>query len=483
MSPANKTIFSLHRVTGTVIALFFLMWFVTGLVLIYKGYPRLDAREARAHMESLPATLPAPDVIPDSATDITVRQFQGQTLLSYSVGDTDTVVSADSAAVRKVDFNTCAAVARRWVNAPVSRVDTLRERRQWVLYSRYERQLPIYRFHFDDGHATQLYLASKTAEPLQLTDRSSRFWAWMGAIPHKLYFPCIRKDVDTWKFWITLGASLCLLASLTGVYAGIYVWRKHKRASGRWSNPFREKWLRWHFAIGMVFAIPLVAWSVSGIFSMQRVPKWLVPMEGDYFFDYSTMWGKGTLPLADYMLDYRTLSSTYPDLKQVEWGRYGGIPVYTVTSGDSETLVDASGPHPKELVIPESEVLAGMRRLHGDKADIRIETLDHYDNLYYSVDGDSPLPVYRVTVANADRDLYYVDPRSGHVTYLNTNKIWRKFLFSGIHYLNLRCFAGHETIWHVCIWLVCVTGAAFCIDSVWLGVRYIRRKLTRKSKH
>ena len=100
MSPANKTIFSLHRISGTVIALFFLMWFVTGLVLIYRGYPRLDEAEARAHMESLPATLPAPDVIPDSATDITVRQFQGQTLLSYSVGDTATVVSAGSAAVR-----------------------------------------------------------------------------------------------------------------------------------------------------------------------------------------------------------------------------------------------------------------------------------------------------------------------------------------------------------------------------------------------
>lgn len=483
MSPVNRTIFSLHRVSGTVIAVFFLMWFVTGLVLIYKGYPRLDEAEARARMEALPKALPPLDGLPDSTTNLSVRQFQRQTLLSYSVGDTDTVMSADSTPVRKVDFNTSLEVARRWVNAPVSRVDTLHERQQWILYSRYEKQLPIYRFHFDDGNDTQLYVASKTARPLQLTDRSSRFWAWVGAIPHKLYFPCIRKDVDVWKFWITFGASLCLLASLTGLYAGIHVWRKHRHSTGKWSNPFREKWLRWHFAIGMAFAIPLIAWSVSGIFSMQRVPKWLVPMKGDYFFDYSTMWGEGTLPLSDYHLDYRMLAARYPDLKQVEWSRYGGIPVYTVTAGDREMLIDASGSLPKELHIPASEVLAGMRRLHGNDVGIKIEVLDRYDDLYYSVRDDDPLPVYKVSVANDEHDLYYVDPRSGHVTYLNTNKIWRKFLFSGIHYLNLRCFARHTVVWQICIWLVCVTGAVFCIDSVWLGVRYIRRKITRKSKH
>ena len=95
------------------------------------------------------------------------------------------------------------------------------------MYSRYLDELPIYKFYFDDPAGSQVYVASRSGEVLMYTDRKSRTWAWMGAIPHKLYFPAIRSDVDRWKVWLLVGSSLCLIASLSGLYAGLYVWIKN----------------------------------------------------------------------------------------------------------------------------------------------------------------------------------------------------------------------------------------------------------------
>ena len=53
MNTANRIIQRLHRFTGTVIAIFFIMWFVTGIVLLYHGYPRVTATDRYSHMQSI----------------------------------------------------------------------------------------------------------------------------------------------------------------------------------------------------------------------------------------------------------------------------------------------------------------------------------------------------------------------------------------------------------------------------------------------
>lgn len=482
MNIATRLNLSLHRVTGTIIAIFFMMWFVTGLVLIYHDFPRLSDREVYSHMDVLPDSIAVPAGLPQGLESLALKQFQGQTLVSYSTADTTAVQTLSGLAAAPVDFSTAMAVARKWGDAPISRVDTLHERDQWIMYSRYKREMPIYKFHFDNSERSQLYVASRSAKPLQLTDRTSRAWAWAGAIPHKLYLPCIRGDVDRWKFWITVGALFCLVASVTGLIAALVAWRRVHRATGRWKNPYKKRLLRIHFTFGLIFAIPLIAWSISGYFSMQRVPRWLVPMHGDYFMDYDTMWGEGMLNLEVYKLDVEKVREAFPDLKSLSFTRFGTQPVYEAVTGDTLRRLDASTGKVKPLLISESTIMEGLRRMHGDSVAISLEKLNSYDSHYYSVMGRSPLPVYRAKIGDSDGTLYYIDPRDGHVSFLNHNKLWRKYLFSGIHYLNLRCFAGHEFWWQICLWIVCVAGGVYCFLSCILGVKYIRRMLIRGRK-
>lgn len=483
----SNGIITLHRITGTIVSLFFAMWFLTGLVLIYHGYPGVEDADLNRHRENLPDSLPAlqamldrlpGDVMP---TQVSLRQFQGQTLFSLGNRDTSFTFCPDpSEPVRPVDWQTVESVARRWVNAEPVRVDTLYKRAQWILYSSYDSKLPIYRLSYDDPARHEIFISQRDAEVQQFTDLRSRRWAYFGAIPHKFYIPAIRGDADKWKVWITVGGIFCIIAALTGLYTGIYrLVQRHRRQKG-WGTPYRKRVYRWHHVAGLVFGLFMLAWGISGAMSMQRIPTWLVPMQGDYFFSSSKMWDKRRdLPLAEWKLDYRLLKQAWPELKEVEWMHFGAVPAYRIVEGENERYVDARGPVPVELTIPETEVAAGVRRINGDDAVFRIEEMDHYDDYYLSRWNTLTLPVYKVTVDDADGQVYYVNPKTGHVRYLTRNKMVKKWVFSGIHYLNIRWLIERPVLWTIAIWTLCLGGAFVSLTGVVLGIRFIRRQFRR----
>ena len=105
----NKWLFRIHRWVGAVVGLFFLMWCLSGLVLVYHPFPNVDERDLQARMEPLPDSLPAVDSVakrlPEGAAakvrTVTVRRFQGQTLFDFETKDTTYTLCADSAAVQR----------------------------------------------------------------------------------------------------------------------------------------------------------------------------------------------------------------------------------------------------------------------------------------------------------------------------------------------------------------------------------------------
>lgn len=480
----KRLFFSLHRISGTIIALFFFMWFVSGLVLLYHPYPRLSDQQIYSMQELLPDSLPdIRSYLKNESGDIKnirIRQFQDQTLISYSTnGVVHTVCSDTTQVVKPVNFDAVRTVAERWIDAPIRRVDTLHQREQWVLYSRYERVLPIYRFYFDDPERHELFISGKTGEAQQLTDATSRFWAWVGAIPHKFYLPFIRRDLTWWKTSITIGGLFCLIAALTGLYIGITVLIKRHKKQKTWSNPYRKRWYRWHYVTGLIFGIFLIAWGISGLVSMQRIPQWIIPMEGDYLFNASQMWGKKSLPFNAYRLDYRKLREVYPALKEVNWTHFRDIPVYRIIEGNRERLIDASATNVKPLFLPEETIIAGIRQIHGSNTVIGLSLMNHYDNYYLSRNHSLPLPVYKVNLDNNDRTLYYISPETGYVRYLNTNKKVKKWLFSGIHYLNIQWLIERPLLWTIAIWTLCLGGALVSLSGIWLGRKYLKRLIKK----
>ena len=464
-------LFKIHKITGLSVVIFFSMWFLTGIVLVYHPYPKVSEKLLFSKKETLPSSLPELSSVL-SKTDgevksLSLKQFQGQTLFSL-----------DNAP--DVTFDVVEKVAKHWIDAPIKRVDTLRQREQWVLFTKYDKELPIYKFYFDDAQKHELFISGRTAVVLQMTTSRQRLWAWLGAIPHKFYLPCIRRDVDVWQNTVAIVSGICLIAALTGWLLGIIIWIKRYRKKHVWQNPYKKRWYRWHFSYGLVFGVFLIGWALSGIFAMQRVPQWMVPMEGDYSFKSSRLWGRGLLPMEAYRLDYRKLRETYPYLKEVEWCRYANIPTYRVIAGEEEFLVDASTDEIKSLQIPEETIVKGLKKIHGEEMEMKVSLLAEFDNYYLSRRVDLELPVYKIEVADANGSLYYVNTSTGYIRYLNNNKIVRKWLFNGIHYLDIDWLVARPWLWYTCIWLLCGGCLVVCISGLVLAWRVLTPKKKKR---
>ena len=474
-------LFKVHKYTGTVISVFFLMWFLSGLVLIYHPYPRVPEDMFNSKKETLPSSLPEIAYIRERAGDeitgLKVRQFQEQTLMDIKTKGKNFTLTTDTLhQIKPIDFKCVEKVAKHWTDAPVKKVDTLRKRSQWVLFSRYERELPIYKFHFEDKDKTHLFISGKTADVQQLTTSGTRFWAYIGAIPHKLYIPALRRNTQMWMDSFVVGASVCLAAALTGFILGLYIFIRRKRVKGVWGNPYRTRWQRVHFAAGLIFGIFLVSWAVSGLFAMKRVPQWLIKTEAPYVFDKTRLWGKNLLPLDAYKLSFNKVKEAYPQLKEITLARFAEVPAYIIIEGANERYLDASKEEVSILDIPQQTIEDGFRRIYGDGVQIAVSKLEEYDNYYINLRQTYTLPVYKVEVDNNDEDLYYVSPEDGYIKYLNKNKKADRWLFNFLHYFNLPSLLSRPALWSAIIWILCTGCAVVCLSGVVLGAKSIFRR-------
>lgn len=504
MNIVNKSIKWLHKVTGLTIGVFFIMWFVTGVVLLYHSYPRVTDADRYARTEPLAADdMPAISQIPGLAdtvavSTLSVTRKRGETLWTISgtdyrketpmdivpLPDGEFIFSGDTllppAPLTSLGLD---SIAMLWASSSrIERVDTLHERMQWIMYERYEKSLPILRYFFDDDDRTELFISQRSGEVLQVTTRSERFWSWIGAIPHKFYFPFLREDVKRWENVLLVGGLFCLAAALSGMYIGIYFLVVNRRKNRHIGSPFRKRIWRYHHVGGLIFGIFLIAWGISGSLAMQRVPKWLVNYEGDYFVSSSKLWGKKPLSLGDYKLDYRHLFNDYKDIKSISWEHFGDIPAYFIVSGDEEIYIDAShAGKVAPLNLPKQTVERAVERYFGKETRFTMTLMDSYDEYYLSKKGDYPLPVWKVDVYNPDGSRLYISPSDGYVKYLNRNRMAKKWLFSATHYLSIKYFVLHNTLRLICLWVLCAGCVFVCVTG--LGIYFSKLKPSHRGNN
>lgn len=473
----------LHRISGLLISLFFFMWFVTGLVLLYHPYPSVDKKMANEMKESLPdlSQLKLADALPPSlrgVESVRVYQFNGQTLVSVEAQDTSFTHCLDTAEkVRPIVFADIERIARRWCNSSVLRVDTLTERAQWVLYERYTRQLPIYKFSFGDEAQTELFVSGKTGQVLQHTTARQRLWSYLGAIPHKLYFESIRKDVETWKTLLTLGGALCLIAAISGVWVGTRVVLMRWRRKRKLQSPYKSPLLRTHHILGLITGVFLIGWGISGTMSMQKVPHWLIPVKCDKSMRGPDFWAGDTLSLSDMELSLGTIFVKFPGVKEMELKKMGGKTVVTLTENST---VRHLTPDLNPLLHEETDVRKQICRLYGSDEGAEVTLLDEYDEYYLAYDGSLPLPVYRVDINDEDGCRFYVHKYGDEVKWQNHNRMVRKWLFSAFHYLNISWLLQHKWLWTLLLWTLAFAGAAVSLTGFIVSVKRLTRKQTTK---
>lgn len=476
-------IYSFHRVLGAVLSLLFLMWFVTGLVLIYHPFPSVTDEDRYQHMEVIESELLPIDSmlknipVEEKIKSLTLNQRQEQPVFTIKTDKKEYLISANGFIIEPKDltFDAVRSIAVKWCQAPIIKVDTLHDLEQWIMYSKYEKELPIYKFYFDDKEKTQLYISSRTAVVQQKTTVHERFWSWVGFIPHKFYIVPLRKHTQIWINTIWICGVLGLLMCFGGIYVGIDAYIRRFKRKGKFESPYRKPWYWWHHVLGIIFGIFLITWTFSGMMSLKKVPQWVVKTHQEYKVSKLI---KGKRPSIDkYVLDYRVLQQVYPDLKQVEWSYFQEVPVLKVVDGSKEIALDASSAEIKELFLSEEAIEKAIHKIHGDDALFKISLISDYDNYYLPWRKKMALPVYKVEVSDPDHSTYYINPKSGDYKYLNNNKKARKWIFNALHYFHIKELMKHPLVWTIVIWVLTLGGIVVSGTGVWLSIGFFRRKL------
>jgi hypothetical protein len=293
----QRAILYTHRWLGIAGGALFVVWFASGIVMLYARMPSLDPAERLRRMPAL--DLAGARVAPADAARaagleappdrLRIASIGGRPVYRFAAGSRWSVVFADDGSpLSAVAAGDALRIARRLYpeHAATLRHDgRLAEPDQWTLQSR--AFLPAHRIALGDGEDTRIYLSERTGEPVMSTSRSRRRWAYAGAVPHWLYVTALRRHPTVWLqtvLWLAIGG--CVLTA-SGLCWGLRQLVAHRRrvaghhqrrarrdatetgsGEGGSGSPYAG-WLRWHHYAGLVFGWFAFTWVLSGALSLE----------------------------------------------------------------------------------------------------------------------------------------------------------------------------------------------------------------------
>ena len=250
----------------------------------------------------------------DSVSGIVLNKRAGANVLTITVPEGKSLINASDGGLKsRYEKTELQKMANRWSDQPACLVDSLFAVDVWLIGSYPFHDYPVYHFRFPEKDDAELYLSSQTGNALQYTTRNSRFWAWLGAIPHWIYIKQFRAyGRQPWVNIVLWISGIATIMAIAGLEIAIYASRKAKRKGNITPYPKRS-WYRWHHLSGIFFGLFVITWIFSGFMSLKKVPQWLVKVHEPRNLQ-EEVYGK-ILPLSAYSLDYHRVIAS-DEIKQ-----------------------------------------------------------------------------------------------------------------------------------------------------------------------
>lgn len=484
MKKVISFILCFHRILGVILSILFLMWFLSGMVMMYHYYPSVTTQQIMEHAETV-------DTL-DFPIDVYSKQLEGNAAFSniiyQKVAGRNTLRFATTDGEKAIDSKSGMPFARYsaeelyqtannsgWSAAKAELMDTLHAIDVWLIGAMPQKQMPVYRYGYEDDDHIQLYVSAKTGMPVQYTTRSERFWTWIGAIPHWVYITYLRSQgrqpwVDTVK-WLSGIATLVVLSGIIiGIRSMILARRQRKL------TPYVKSDFRWHHLLGLFFGLFTLTFIFSGYMSMRPVPQWMITthQERDMKADvYGT-----SLDMNRFLLPANEVIMS-DEIKHLTWMQVGGHAYYKVETGSETYLVDAENTELNRYEFDAERTQKAFEQITGTH-DVKVNLLEDYDNYYVYIRNNYPLPVYKIEVNDADKSLYYLNPKDGSVRYYNRNTRMRKWLYAGLHCFNIPFFQKHRILRDILFWIMLLGGTALSVSSIQMSWHYLHRKKRKK---
>lgn len=491
----RRILINIHKILGLFLCVLFLTWFLSGFVMIFHSFPKVSPQDRINKQRTIGGNLRSIEelssILPDTIRlqSITLDMYLDRPVFHLRErGETSNIYADSLSAVPKITDSDIAQIVRQWNNAPVVAIDTLWRSDQWLMPKRLGKDVPAYKYWFGDEEKHQLYISSQTGTVLQYTDKDERFWAWLGAIPHWVYFTSLRQNQKLWtefvKWTSGIGSIMCLIGIILGIWL---LWKTRYR---RFKSPYRKWWFHWHYISGLVFGLFAMTFAFSGLMSMIDLPDWLKKKPKNAQTETrprgrmaGEMRGGTTLDLTSYILDYRLLVEEIEDIKNIEWVTYQKVPYYRVTTNAKTLNIDASDSASiRPFVLTEEMVHQAVRQIHGDSVAYSVELIKEHDNQYYDRrKTKAPLPVYRVIVEDELRTRYYYNPETLSQRRMDDNSRLRSFLYGGLHSLNFKFLTDRPLLWYIVMFTLLIGGTFLSLTGVILSIKWVTRKIRKAS--
>ncbi|WP_454715485.1 PepSY domain-containing protein [Caulobacter segnis] len=480
----KRWLWFVHRWLGVAACLFFVLWFASGLVMMYVQFPHFVESERVAHSQPLDwskVRIGPQAAIENAKTkafpaDLTLSMWSDEPVYRVVEGRKRIGVSAvDGRVIGEIDaMKAKAVVASAWPGTSPELLRTL-ERDQWTVAQGFNAARPLHLFALDDPAGTRVYVGSKGGEIVLDTNRTERFWNWLGAVPHWLYFTALRSMPQAWNEVVLWTSGIGMVSAVTGLWIGVLRVKLRRRYAGGRMSPYRG-WMTWHHLAGLVGGVFVLTWVFSGWMSMNP-NDWGSPGEAVMMGRKAWM----TPPKTPYPLDTTALRTRTGDrLARFYW--LGDRPLLLIETGpDAQTVLDPIKGAP--VVFKDAELFEKAAGLVPGARLVMRDRLTRDDAYWYSHHDRAPLPVLRAGFDDPARSWFYIDPETGRMVGVADDSLrLYRWTFSALHSLDFRFLIAHRPLWDVVVWLLSILGLIVSVSGVVIGWRRIGADLASLKK-
>jgi hypothetical protein len=484
-----------HRYLGFLLCLLFVIWFLSGFVMMYVDFPvwgKDKQLQYSSPIDSESVQIPvseAAEIAGFSGTSGTVKlemmlnrpvyRFEGAAERAHIFADT-------GESLGKVSKETAAEIAHEAYGDVTGFTESglMQRQDQWIPQQGNVRYLPYYRFKLADPDNTWIYVSETGGELFLKVTGRERFLAWLGPIPHWIYFRDLRVNARAWSEVIIWTSAAGVLMCLFGIITGLLRIRKPRNRNsinGKIAfSPFKDRWFRWHHYFGFVFGLVIFTWTLSGLFSMN---PWGLSPPRVLSADEQRTWQQGEAVFDDYSHDMQNViiagSTVLHDIRRVELHRFEGEPFYRLFDGEGNFISAGyrEGRFITKTEWDERDLLEALDQITAEKPLRDIETLYEYDNYYYSRDGARALPVIRVRYQDPASTWYYIDPARAEVVMKNeTASRAYRWLYNGLHSLDFAFLVNRRPLWDIVVIFLMIGGTISSITGLVLTWNWIQKK-------
>ncbi len=500
----KRGLYLVHRWLGIAACVFFAMWFVSGIVMMYVGYPKLTATERLAHLPPLDreAAYLAPEAalkaagIGGALQDLRLAAASGGRAVYLATpaapqGDSPSMHGGHIAGQTVIDAITgqrlagadrsramATAAAFAGTDAGLGYLGMVQE--DAFSHARsFGPHRPLHLVALGDEGGTQLYISSATGEVLTDVTRTERIWNFAGAWIHWLYpfrgnvFDRYWADIVD---WISIA---CTVAAVTGAAVGLLRWRFHHPYRSGARTPYLPGMMRWHHIVGLLFALTTITWIFSGLMSMN---PWKIFDTGAKPLQIEAMQGGRLILTPEDASPAVLLSQAAGPVRELRWARsMGSNAVAAYKAAGTPIMLDSQTAQPR--ILEATRLKQAASRLLTAPV-VRIETLRDYDFFYYARaehtmtgGAEKPLPILRVVFDDPHATWVHIDATTGVVLgRLDRGSRASRWLFSMLASWDWLPLLQRRPLWGALLLLLSTGGVILSLTSMVIGWRRLGRK-------